>query len=90
MVEDGRSGGRYDGDDPPDDLNRVERSPGSGLIFALVAIALILAISFFYLTKDREANQGNVITQAEDSSDSAARIVGDAAQNAADTLRDRN
>ncbi len=68
----------------------AERSRGSGVIFALVAIALILAIGFFYLTKEREDKESRVITEAAESADSAARIVGNAAQDAADSLRRKN
>ena len=68
----------------------AERSRGSGVIFALVAIALILAIGFFYLAKEREDKESRVITEAAESADSAARIVGNAAQDAADSLRRKN
>ena len=89
MVE-GRRG------DPPQDQERsedmipAERLRGSGVIFALVAIALILAIGFFYLTKEREDRQDRVVTEAVESADSAARVVENAAQEAADKLRQRN
>ena len=73
-----------------DDMIHAERSRGSGVIFALVAIALILAIGFFYLTKEREDKESRVITEAAESADSAARIVGNAAQDAADSLRRKN
>ena len=63
---------------------------GTGVIFALVAIALILAITFFYLTKEREEKESRVITEAAESADSAARVVGNAAQDAANRLRQRN
>lgn len=68
----------------------AERLRGSGVIFALVAIALILAIGFFYLTKEREDKQDRVATEAVESADSAARVVENAAQDAADSLRQRN
>jgi len=79
---------------PPDDPASRERpdlqtTRGSGLIFVLIAMALILAIGFFYLTKDRESDHGRALTEAADSADSAARLVGDAAQNAADQLDNR-
>lgn len=88
MAEDG---GRRQGPDdgPPDDMNEIERARGTGLIFVLVALALILAIGFFYMTKDREPDQARVLTQAAESTDSAARVVGDAAQNAADQFDHR-
>ena len=69
----------------------VERSRGSGVVFALVALALILAIGFFYLTNDRrEDRAADAVTKAAGSVDDAARVVGDAAKNAADTLRNDN
>lgn len=65
-----------------------EQSRGSGVIFALVTLALILAIGFFYMTSERRSDrQADAITHAADSVDSAARVVGDAAQNAAGQLR---
>ena len=90
MVEDGRSDPSVVDDEPPEDMNRIERSRGSGVIFALVAIALILAIGFFYLTKERESGPDTAVTEATESVDSAATVVGDAAQKAADELRNQN
>jgi len=56
-----------------------------------VALALILAIGFFYLTNEsREDRRADAITQAADSVDNGARIVGEAARNAADKLRNNN
>ncbi|OAN53611.1 MULTISPECIES: hypothetical protein [unclassified Sphingobium] len=67
------------------------RSHGSGLVFALVALALLLAIAFFYLTNDRrEDRRADKVTEAAGAVDDAAGVVGDAARNAADTLRNRN
>lgn len=88
MVEDPRSGGPAPEHEPVEDVSRVEQSRGSGLIFVLIAIALILAIGFFYLTKDRESDQSRVLMEAAESADSAARVVGNAAENAADRLSD--
>ncbi|WHO40409.1 hypothetical protein PMI04_007395 [Sphingobium sp. AP49] len=81
----------YRGDAPRTDRG-VDRPAGNGgLIFALVAIALILAIGFFYLTNERrEDRRADAVTHAADSVDNAARIVGDAAKNAADDLRNNN
>ncbi|HEX7876902.1 MAG TPA: hypothetical protein VF489_10005 [Sphingobium sp.] len=90
MVENRRSSGPPLDPEPDEDFDGVEGSRGSGLIFVLIAIALILAITFFYLTKDRESDQSRAVTQAVESADSAARVVGNAAQNAADRLKDRN
>jgi hypothetical protein len=71
---------------------RSDRPQGSGgIVFALVALALILAIGFFYLTNEsREDRRADAITQAADSVDNGARIVGEAARNAADKLRNNN
>ncbi|MBY2927352.1 hypothetical protein FIM10_01475 [Sphingomonadales bacterium 56] len=69
---------------------QAEKSRGSGVIFALVAIALILAIGFFYLTKEREDRESRVITDAAESADSAARVIENAAQDAASSLRRQN
>ncbi|QGP78748.1 hypothetical protein [Sphingobium sp. CAP-1] len=75
-------------DDPPNYISVVERSRGSGVVFALVVLALILAIGFFYLTNDRRDDRRvDAVTQAAGSVDDAAKVVGDAARNAADTLR---
>jgi hypothetical protein len=53
-----------------------------------VALALLLAIAFFYLTNDHRADrQADKVTQAASSVDDAARVVGEAARNAADRLR---
>lgn len=75
-------------EEPPVQVTVVERSHGSGLLLAIVAIALILAIGFFYLSSERrEDRQADAVTNAAGAVDDAARIVGDAAKNAADTLR---
>jgi uncharacterized protein HemX len=88
MVDD--RNGRVHPSEPIEDVNGVEQTRGSGMIFVLVAIALILAISFFYLTKDRDDEQSRVMTEVVQTSGSAADVVGDAAQQMADRLRDRN
>ena len=90
MVEDRRNDGPASGPEPVEDENSVEQARGSGLIFVLIAIALVLAISFFYLTKDRDDGQSRVVTEAVEAADSAARVVGDAAENAADQLSNRH
>lgn len=81
-------GGRDD--EPFGPGSSLRRSRGSLIIFLLVAIALVLAIGFFYMTKERDANRADALTQAAGSVDSAAQVVGDAARNAADTLHKRN
>lgn len=67
------------------------RSHGRRISFALIAIALILAVSFYYFTsgkrRDRSAES---VTKAAASVDNAARVVGDAARDAADDMRSRN
>ncbi|WP_066516080.1 hypothetical protein [Sphingobium cloacae] len=63
------------------------RSHGSGLVFLLITLALILAIGFFYLSKGREDRRADRLTEAANSIDNAATIVGDAAKNAADAFR---
>lgn len=76
------------GDDRPVHVSVVRRSHGSGVTFALVALALILAIAFFYLTNEqRDDRRADKVTQAAGSVDDAARVVSDAAHNAADALR---
>ena len=82
--------------DPPldreqrDPMIETQRSRGSTVIFAIVAIALILAIGFFYLTKERENRVGDTLIEAADSPDSAAHVIGDAAQNEAARLNNRD
>lgn len=85
MVEDPEmddSGYRRDRPDPVSPW----RLRGSGIIFVLVAIALILAIGFFYMTRDDGGNVNSTLESSEPA-DSAARVVGNAALNAADMLR---
>jgi hypothetical protein len=77
--------------DPASHSPAPEPSRGSGVIFVVVALALILAIGFFYLTNDRrDDRQADAITGAAGSVDNAARVIGDAAKNAADNLRNDN
>ncbi|MEK7343873.1 MAG: hypothetical protein AABZ73_08635 [Pseudomonadota bacterium] len=74
---------------PPEPVNKGER--GSGVIFALVVIALILAIIFFYLTREaREDRRAEAVTRAASVVDDAARAMGDTAKTAADRLRDQD
>ena len=87
MVGNGR--GLPDDDPEVHDASEPGDARGSGLIFFLIAIALILAIGFFYLTKDRENEQGRNVTEAAASANDAVRLVGDAANNAAGQLVNR-
>ena len=87
MVGNGR--GLPDDDPEAHDASEPADARGSGLIFFLIAIALSLAIGFFYLTKDRENEQGRNVTEAAESTDIAVRLVGDAADNAASQLVNR-
>jgi len=79
--------------DPHEDAGRskkygVDRLHGSGITFALVAIALILAIGFFYLTNDHSRDKrADVVTGTAQSVDEAAQVIEKAARNAADRLR---
>lgn len=66
------------------------RSRGSLIIFVLVAIALILAIGFFYMTKDQNDRPADALTTTAESADSAAHVVGNAAKSAADRLRNQD
>jgi len=76
--------------DPEEPLSGPPRSRGSGIIFALIALALVLAIGFFYMTKERQREPADAVTDAAASVDSAANVIGSAARNAADTLRNRD
>jgi hypothetical protein len=78
-------------DDLPAHAPMAERSHGSGLVFTLVALALVLAIGFFYVTNEsRDDRRADAVTQAADSVDRAASRAGDAARNAADSPRQDN
>jgi uncharacterized protein (UPF0333 family) len=77
--------------EPPGGDEKPMRSRGGSVVFALVALALILAIAFFYLTNERRQDrQADKLTQAAGAVDNAAAVVGDAAEKAADQLRNRN
>ncbi|NWK98859.1 hypothetical protein DM806_24980 [Sphingobium lactosutens] len=77
--------------EPPEGDDQPMRSRGSSVVFALVALALILAIAFFYLTNERrEDRRADKLTEAAGAVDDAAAVVGDAAKNAADALRNHD
>ncbi|SCW88034.1 hypothetical protein SAMN02927924_03626 [Sphingobium faniae] len=81
---------RADPSDRPTRSSDTGRSHGSGLVFLLITLALILAIGFFYLSKGRDDQRADRLTEAANSVDDAATIVGDAARNAADVFRKDN
>ena len=61
-----------------------------GMVFVIVAMALLLAIGFFFLTNQRrEDAQSRAITDAAETVDNGIRSIGDAAQSAMEKLRDR-
>lgn len=65
--------------------------PNGLVVWGVTALALFLAIGFFYLTGDgRRAEPADALTGAAGRADDAVTVVGDAARNAADRLRDRN
>ncbi len=90
MVDAGGRGGPPQEEERLTDMIHAERSRGSGVIFALVAIALILAIGFFYITKEREDQESRVITEAAESADSAGRVIENIGQHAGISLRRQN
>lgn len=75
--------------EPPMDPEPVRNTQkGSGVIFVIVALALLLAIGFFYLTDERrDDRRADDITKAAGSLDDAAKKLGDAAKDAANSLR---
>lgn len=90
MDEDRKTQSSMPHRDPVEPDSVTNRSRGSLIIFALVALALILAIGFFYMTKDRNDRPADVLTTTAESADSAAHVVGDAAKDAADVLRNHD
>lgn len=62
-----------------------------GMTFVIVALALVLAIGFFFMVDQRNDDaRGRAITDAAETVDNAARTIGDAGQRAMDKLRDRD
>jgi len=73
-------------DDRP--LCEQSRLRGSGLIIAIIGIAVILAVAFFYISAERrEDARANAAIGAAEAVDSAALNVGDATQKAAEKLQ---
>ncbi|MET0249026.1 MAG: hypothetical protein ABW164_04785 [Sphingobium sp.] len=74
---------------PRDD--EADRIGKSAVIFLIVALALILAIGFFYLTRDSaDRNGADSVLEAVESADNAAINVGEAARDTIDHLRRDN
>lgn len=90
MDEDRRTESSMPHKDSTEPVSVSGRSRGSLIIFVLVAIALILAIGFFYMTKDRNDRPADALTTTAESADSAAHVVGNAAKSAADRLRNQD
>ncbi|WP_176591418.1 hypothetical protein [Sphingobium sp. EM0848] len=90
MVEDRRSESPIPFKDANEPTPVAGRSRGSFIIFVLVAIALILAIGFFYATKDNTDRQADALNAVTEAPDSAARVVSNAAKNAADAIQNRD
>ena len=60
----------------------------SAVIFLIVALALLLAIGFFYLTKDSaDRNGADTVLDSIESADNVAISVGDAARDTIDNFR---
>lgn len=75
---------------PPvyDDRPLCRQRSRSGIIFVIIALALLLAIGFFFLVeRHRDDARGAAATQAAEAIDNAARSVGDAASRTFDRLR---
>ncbi|HEX7782941.1 MAG TPA: hypothetical protein VF509_09055 [Sphingobium sp.] len=69
-------------------LCEQSRLRGSGIIIAILAIAVLLAVAFFYISSERrEDARTNAAINAAEAVDNAARNVGDATQKAAEKLR---
>ncbi|PZU57827.1 MAG: hypothetical protein DI547_12250 [Sphingobium sp.] len=75
----------------PDDRPLAEQRTRP-LIPVLIAIALILAIGFFYLTGRSEGHDrsGDKILGAAASAESAATAIGDAARDAANRMKEES
>ncbi|MCI4589881.1 hypothetical protein MOK15_07225 [Sphingobium sp. BYY-5] len=77
--------------EPPKGDEQPGRPYGGSIVFILVALALILAIAFFYITNgNRSGRQADQVTEPVDNADNAVSVVADAAKNAADTLLNNN
>jgi beta-lactam-binding protein with PASTA domain len=69
-------------------LCEQSRMRGSGVIFAIIAIAVILAVAYFYMASEkREDVSAKAAISAAEKVDNAARNVGDITKKAAEKLR---
>ncbi len=81
----GSPGALYD--DRP--LCRQRRS--SGVVLAIVAIALLLAIGFFFFAERRsDSREDTALTNAAQTVDDGARSIGDAASHTLERLRNND
>lgn len=69
-------------------IRRNPGLPGSGMTFVLIAIAVLFAIAFFYMTKVSQSDRrAEAVTEAAASVDNATSSIGRAAEKAAGKLR---
>lgn len=68
--------------------DEAQRIGKSAVIFLIVALALILAIGFFYMTRDSvDRDRADAVLESIESADNMAINVGDAARNTIDNFR---
>lgn len=80
--------GNGHGDHEPGRTRRTSVLPGSGMTFFLIVLALLLAIAFFYITKEsRSDRRADAVTEAAETVDNATSSVARAAEKAAGKLR---
>ncbi len=78
----------FDDGHRPSDPIEEPGSHGRLVIIALLAIAVFLAVSFFYMTNEKRRDRpAESVTKAAAAVDDAARKVGDSARNAAQDFR---
>jgi uncharacterized protein HemX len=77
--------------DRPVHVSIVEHRGGNGVILAIVLLALVLAVGFFYLVNAKEEHdRSQAIISAADSVDRAAERVGDAVKSGAENMKNGN
>ncbi|MFZ2998420.1 hypothetical protein [Sphingobium sp.] len=77
--------------DPPVHISTVRASKGSGIVFFLVSLSLVLAIAFFYMTKEvREDNRADAMVQAVAAVGDQAAHIGESARKAGNRLLDKD